>query len=211
MMKWIIAAALVFSSCSGIVQKHDLSDGGIYDQNKYEVDQEEYEMKEVLSRFKSRVVLTEKKRANDRGEKSDLRIAFSGFRSKFVGRIEKKDNKIRPVLFIESQVPSRGLQLYTGDFMPDLALGAIFSGYRFSYPFSSGYPLRRQKSITKHTSFYGSSIRGIALRSGTARSTLLVFMGRVGKWNDEKFTLERQYMSGARIEAGSGRYRAGRT
>ncbi|MBN2185540.1 MAG: hypothetical protein JW746_09445 [Candidatus Krumholzibacteriota bacterium] len=211
MMKWMLAAVIVFSGCSSPFFGSDPSSGTIQDRNQYEIVQEEYEMRDVLSRFKPGVILTGKNGIDDTVEKSDLRFFLSGLRSRFTGRIEKKENITRSVIFIENQGFSGRVRLYAGDFMPDLALGAIFAGYRFSYPFSSGYPLRRERSITRHTSFYGTSIRGAALRAGTSGSSLLLFAGRAGKWNDKEFKSESRNISGARIEADSGRYRAGMT
>ncbi len=93
------------------------------------------------------------------------------------------------------------LRLHAGDFTPDLAWGLVSSSYHTSYPFSSGYCIRRCRWISGTSSFYGPSIRGGALEAWIGRMRLLLFLGNeCGYYNGRLFMRDEQ-LSGLRCEA----------
>lgn len=174
-------------------------------------DPSQYEMAEVLGNISSKLTLTIRRAGIREKEAKEIRLALSGKKSGFAVRIERRAEADRALFFLDYNIPYGDSHLYAGYFMPDIALGLGFAGYRFSYPFSGGYPIRRYKWITKHTSFFGGSVRGAALKAGAGIVRIMIFAGEPGKWKDEVFVTEKGYINGIRVEAGTEKLKAGMT
>ncbi|MBN2072195.1 MAG: hypothetical protein JW814_12135 [Candidatus Krumholzibacteriota bacterium] len=210
-MRWIIPLILIVSGCHRAPCLYVNPDRPAFEGEDHEASPEEFELKEASKRFRPMIMITEKKETKSSPETIDMRASLAMMRSRITGRVEKKGKIVRPVVFFESRPFAGTTRVYGGDFMPDLGLGALLAGYRFSYPFSSGYPLRREKLISKHVSFYSPGIRGAALGARDGGSRIFLFAGRYGKWDESGFRSERQVVTGGRLERLSGRYRSGLT
>ncbi len=101
-----------------------------------------------------------------------VRIGNRGIRG--AGRVRSTDDSFREAFHL-AVVPTGRLRIDLGDIVPDLGIGLISSGRRFTYPYSSRHPLYRPKGIRGWTGFYGSFIRGgsIHAAAGPVRVTLL--------------------------------------
>ena len=93
------------------------------------------------------------------------------------------------------------LRLHAGDFTPDLAWGLVSSSYHTSYPFSSGYCIRRCRWITGTSSFYCPSIRGGAVEAWMGRMRLLLFLGNECSYYNGRLFTRGDQLSGVRCEA----------
>jgi hypothetical protein len=101
------------------------------------------------------------------------------------------------------------LRLHAGDFTPDLAWGLVSSSYHTSYPFSSGYTIRRCGWIAGTSSFYSPSIRGGAVETWMGGVRLLLFRGKECGYYNGRLFIRADHLSGMRCEADFEEARAG--
>ena len=137
------------------------------------------------------------------------RIRSGGIRG--AGRVRVRERMFREAFHI-SAVPAEIVMIDLGDLVPDLGIGLLSSGRRFAYPFSARHPLYRPAGIKGWTGFYGSFIRGGAVRLSPGPVTLTLIAGRPachGPGGVEY--LAGSDISGIRIAAGTGPARAGLT
>ena len=85
------------------------------------------------------------------------------------------------------------------DFVPDIAMGLLFDGSFTYYPFTSGYPFRRYRTVAARTSFYPVAVRGVAVESYSGGACILVFAGRPRTWRGDRFCLGNAVLGGMRI------------
>ena len=108
--------------------------------------------------------------------------------------------------------PMSRLRIDLGDLVPDLGIGLISSGRRFAYPFSSRHPLYRSRGIRGWTGFYGSFIRGAAIRAAAGPVRLTLVSGRPASHGKDGVEYrDGRDVSGLRIDAGAGGTRVGVT
>lgn len=89
--------------------------------------------------------------------------------------------------------------IHVGDFVPDIAMGLLFDGSFTYYPFTSGYPFRRYRTVAARTSFYPVALRGTAVESYSGGACILVFAGRPRTWSGDRFRLGTAALSGMRV------------
>ncbi len=138
-----------------------------------------------------------------------MRVRARGIRG--AGRLRVTGNSSREAFHLTA-APMRRLRIDLGDLVPDLGIGLISSGRRFAYPFSSRHPLYRPKGIRGWTGFYGSFIRGAAIRAAAGPVILTMVSGRPASHGKDGVDYrDGRDVSGLRIDAGTGGIRAGVT
>ncbi len=107
-------------------------------------------------------------------ERRDAWVRIGTRGASCAGRVRSADGCFREAFHLAIAHAGR-LRVDLGDLVPDLGIGLVSSGRRFAYPFSSRHPLYRPRGIRGWTGFYGSFIRGGAIRTtvGPVRVTLL--------------------------------------
>lgn len=131
-----------------------------------------------------------------------LRLGARGIHG--AGRVRSTGGSIRKACHL-AVAPAGRVRLDIGDLVPDIGIGLISSGRRFTYPFSLRHPLYRPKGIRGWTGFYGSFIRGGALQviAGQFRVTLL--SGRPASHGSDGVEYSSgRGLSGFRLEASGG-------
>ncbi len=138
-----------------------------------------------------------------------VRVQTRGIRG--VGRLRVTGETSREAFHIAA-APMRRLRIDLGDLVPDLGIGLISSCRRFTYPFSSRHPLYRPRGIRGWTGFYGSFIRGAAIRAAAGPVRLTLVSGRPARHGKDCVDYrDGRNVSGLRIDAGAGGIRAGVT
>ena len=128
-----------------------------------------------------------------------------------VGRLRVRGDVAREAFHL-SAVPADIVKLDLGDLVPDLGIGLLSSGRRFTYPFSARHPLYRPAGVKGWTGFYGYFIRGVSVEISNGTVALTVVSGKPMKHGaDGVEYLEWKDVSGIRIAAGTGSVRAGLT
>lgn len=137
------------------------------------------------------------------------RIRTGGIKG--AARVRVRDGVVREAFHL-SAAPADIMKIDLGDLVPDLGIGLLSSGRRFAYPFSSGHPLYRPAGIKGWTGFYGSFIRGCAVRVSSGQAALTLVAGRPASHGTEGVEyLQGRDVSGIRVNAGTGAVRAGLT
>jgi len=109
-------------------------------------------------------------------------------------------------------VPTGRVRIDLGDLIPDLGIGLISSGRRFTYPFSTRHPLYRPKGIRGWTGFYGSFIRGGSIHAAAGPVRVTFLSGRPASHGSHGVEYSGGGdISGIRFEAESGAIIGGRT
>jgi hypothetical protein len=176
-----------------------------------ESDPGQYDMTEALVRLNSRLLLSMREFGIRNVPLYDLRfdLAEGGFR--FSTRYNRREGNGRFVYFLDVADRKYGIRASAGYFMPDIAMGMVFSGYDMTYPFSSGFPLRKYKLLVRRSSFYGCSIKGVAMSVMAKRLYLMAFAGRAGKWTSDEYVMDDGHLGGFRVETSAGKARSGIT
>jgi hypothetical protein len=91
-------------------------------------------------------------------------------------RLTTLDHSVSP--YISRMFLSSALNIGVGDFMPDYAMGLLFNGSPYYYPFTAGFPLRGNRWIAPVPSWYGEAIRGCAVEGWIDRFRGMLFAGR---------------------------------
>lgn len=91
-------------------------------------------------------------------------------------RLTARDHSVSP--YVSRMFVSSALNIGVGDFMPDYALGLLFNGSPYYYPFTAGFPLRGNRWIAPVPSWYGEAIRGCAVEGWVDRFRGMLFAGR---------------------------------
>lgn len=100
---------------------------------------------------------------------------------------------------VSGSVFSGALSLCGGDFLPDFAMGLLFSGCSGLYPFSNGYPFRSRRWIVQKTSFYGNSLRGFAGEFWRGPLRAALFAGRPWVYDSGCISADDRRVCGGRI------------
>jgi hypothetical protein len=127
------------------------------------------------------------------------------------GRLRMTGSKSSETFHIAA-LPAGSLRIDLGDLIPDLGIGLISSGRRFTYPFSSRHPLYRPRGIRGWTGFYGSFIRGGSIDAEAGPVRLTILTGRLASHTSSgvKYSAVGK-ISGFRMEAGRGEILGGLT
>ncbi len=106
--------------------------------------------------------------------------------------------------YIMSGLPF-GIKVHAGDFLPDFGLGLIASRPVMIYPFSSWYPLKRSRLISRGSYFYGESLRGGVLGFMARGGELVAFKGHRRRYSDLIFKTDPAWTTGvsARFSRGN--------
>ncbi len=146
--------------------------------------------RETLYRFDRFVMLPERRPTRVRArvthvhvgspesERSDAFLSVDDERCKlrFRERLTARDHSVSP--YVSRMFISSALNVGVGDFIPDYALGLLFNGSPYYYPFTSGFPLRGNRWIAPVPSWYGEAIRGCAVEGWVNRFRGMLFAGR---------------------------------
>jgi hypothetical protein len=92
------------------------------------------------------------------------------------------------------------VRVHGGDFAPDLAVGLLYSSYSSTYPFSSGYHIRKMRWIAGRMSFYGPSMRGAAVEVWAGCAHLLAFRGSPCSYKGGRIETSGALVTGGRLE-----------
>ncbi|MBD3180085.1 MAG: hypothetical protein GF417_11090 [Candidatus Latescibacteria bacterium] len=112
-------------------------------------------------------------RLGELGESKRLSIESSTRNWELSLRARSERGCIRTAALVSGSFFHRKIQLFGGDFCPDIPLGLISSSASFSYPFSGNFPIRKSRLISRATGFYGEALRGAAaiLKGSALRAT----------------------------------------
>ena len=138
-----------------------------------------------------------------------VRVQIRGIRG--AGRLRVTGETSREAFHIVA-APVRHMRIDLGDLVPDLGIGLISSCRRFTYPFSSRHPLYRSRGIRGWTGFYGSFIRGAAIRVAAGPVRLMLVSGRPARHGSDGVDfLDSRDVSGLRLDTGGSGIRVGVT
>ncbi len=159
----------------------------------------QYDMDSALEEPPSMFVLTWRDLDEEERFLPALQYVFDGKRIHFRGRLEPIGDGQRFSYHARCRALSGKAGCDAGYFLPDLAMGLSFAGYSITYPFSSGYPLRKPRTIVGRTSFYGRPFFGGAANARVAGLDVLCFLARPGRWRENEFVPEEDCVSGIRL------------
>ena len=171
----------------------------------------QYDMTEALIRLNSRILLSMRGVGAQSEPSYDLRFDLADRGIRLSTRYNRREGAGRFAYFLDMAHRQYGIRMSVGYFIPDIAMGMVFSGYDMTYPFSSGFPLRNYKRLVRRSSFFGSSVRGVALSAMVKRLYTMVFSGSTGKWRADKYVRDDGRLSGLRVETYTGKIRSGLT
>ncbi|MBU8921127.1 MAG: hypothetical protein KOO63_04825 [Bacteroidales bacterium] len=171
----------------------------------------QYDMTEALVRLNSRVLLSMRGVGAQSEPSYDLRFDLADRGIRVSTRYNRRERAGRFAYFLDLAHRQYGIRVSAGYFMPDIAMGMVFSGYDMTYPFSSGFPLRKYKRLVRRSSFYGNSVRGVALSAMVKQLYLMAFSGTTGKWSSDRYVRDDGRLGGLRVETSAGRIRSGLT
>lgn len=164
-----------------------------------EDDPEQYDMMETLRRHRSGIFFGSSNLLSERRKtKSGITLEGDCFRLRV--RVEREETEVRSLFYTRVDARRIPLRIDAGYFLPDIAMGLVYSGYEFSYPFSTGYPLRKPKWLAGRTSFYGKTIRGMALSMSFTGLRWMIFSGEQGTWSGGRFKGGSGKAKGVRLE-----------
>jgi len=159
----------------------------------------QYDMDSALEEPPSMLVLTWRDLEEEERFLPSLQYVFDGKRIYFRGRLEPIGEGERFSYHARWRAPSGKAGCDVGYFLPDLAMGLSFAGYSITYPFASGYPLRKPRTIVGRTSFYGRPFFGGAANARVAGLDILCFLAKPGRWSEGEFVPEVNCISGIRL------------
>lgn len=105
-----------------------------------------------------------------------LSVENERWRLRCRSRLTAWNHSVSP--YVSRMFLSSALNVGVGDFMPDYAMGLLFNGSPYYYPFTAGFPLRGNRWIAPVPSWYGESIRGCVVEGWINRFRGMIFGGR---------------------------------
>lgn len=179
--------------------------------------------RETLYRFERFLVLPERGPTRIRARIGRNRIGVEGsertdaflsvenemWRLRLRGRGNEQGRALSP--YISRMVFSSSLNLCFGDFTPDFAMGLLFNGSPYYYPFSSGFPLRGRRWIVPAPSLYFEALRGCAIEAWRGCLRGMFFGGRPRTYTGRTVEVDSRCVWGGRVRAMVGRGEAGIT
>lgn len=179
--------------------------------------------REALYRFERFLILPERRPTRVRARITHDRIGVEGsertdtflsmenelWRLRLRGRRGEQGEVLSP--YISRMVFSSSSNLCLGDFIPDFAMGLLFNGSPYYYPFSSGFPLRGRRWIVAAPSLYYEALRGCAVEVWRGRLRGMFFGGHPRTYNGRSIDIEGRRIWGGRLHAVAGSCEAGIT
>ena len=139
----------------------------------------------------------------------DRYIHLESDRANLLGRIRSGNGTTEVTGYAIFNLLNKQLRVYTGDFLPDFAMGLVARGQSFYYPFSYRYPLNKYRWISRGNYFYGKVIRGMAVDYEKYFFRSLVYNGRIREYDDGKFDFSNDTFKGGRAEVKIGESKIG--
>lgn len=179
--------------------------------------------REALYRFARFLVLPTRRPARIRARVGRSRICIDGaartdaylsvesdrWRLRARGRSARGAAAVSP--YMSRMTASSSVHLCIGDFMPDVAMGLLFNGSPYYYPFSSGFPLRGRRWVVPAPSWYREGVRGCAVEAWRGRVRCMVFGGHARSYDGSVVAVDDRWIWGGRVRAGAGGGSAGIT
>ncbi|MDD4856675.1 MAG: hypothetical protein PHD74_01065 [Candidatus Krumholzibacteria bacterium] len=106
--------------------------------------------------------------------------------------------------YLSGSVFDGAMRFHGGTFVPDFGLGLVFGGAHRSYVFSGAYPFHNPRGIAGSTSFYSTTVLGLAaeIRYGKVRGVF--FGGRPREYRSDRFEVAEEIVRGGRLEVQGG-------
>ncbi|HUV37671.1 MAG TPA: hypothetical protein VMX58_12100 [Patescibacteria group bacterium] len=169
--------------------------------------------RETLYRFRRFLVLPQRRTTRIRARAGLDRVGMDGseradtylsvenevWRVRLRSRSSVQGGALSP--YVSRRVLSSSLNLCGGDFVPDFAMGLLFNGAPYFYPFSPGFPFRGRRWIVPAPSWYSEAVRGCAVEARRGCIRGMLFTGRPRTYTGRSIEIDDRSVWGGRVRA----------